>query len=459
MNLNKCARPAIRVLIWFTIILATASIASAGWKEKVLYSFQGGLNDGAGPAGGVVFDKAGNLYGTTTGGGPDSCAPIGNACGLVYQLSPPVKQGDPWTETIIFQFKGKGANDASAPSGGVILDSAGNLYGVTAYGGTGDCVLLGTKAGCGTVFELSPPAQKGGPWTETILYSFKSGKEGYFPWGDLTFDGKGNLYGVTDFGGGKGTTCNVYYEYCGTVFKLSPPRQKGGSWTEQVLHSFRGGKDGANPNGGLILDKQGVIYATTQTGGSQGCVRQYVSVGCGTVFELTPPRRKGGIWGEKQLHVFTGSSDGNAPNGNLVADAGGSLYGTAGGGALPFGVVFRLSQRKPRSQWSETVLHNFTGGKDGRGTAGPVTFDTNGSLYGTVGPGPYYGAVFRLAPRNGQGDWNFSTVYNFKGVPDGSFPAYSLVFDSAGNLYGITVLGGSGSACSGGCGSAFEVSP
>jgi hypothetical protein len=268
MNLAAHPRKAGCLLLLASLAISPPAL-SASWKERVLYSFQGGLTDGSTPAGGVMFDKAGNLYGATTGGGPDSCAPIVNECGLVFELSPPAKSGDPWTETLIYQFKGKGFNDASAPAGGVLVDAGGNVYGTTAYGGSGDCVLLGTKAGCGTVFELSPPAQKGGAWTETILYSFKSGKDGYFPQGDLTFDAKGNLYGATLFGGGKGTTCNPYYQYCGTVFELSPPKTKGSKWTERVLHSFAGGTDGATPNGGLVLDGEGAVYGTTSSGGIQ----------------------------------------------------------------------------------------------------------------------------------------------------------------------------------------------
>ena len=159
MNRNR-----FRMHPWLALVILSLAIDATAttWKEKVLYSFQGSPNDGFNVAGGVVFDRQGNLYGATTGGGT-GCLPIGEECGLVFELSPPVKQGDPWTETIIFQFKGKGANDASAPSGGVILDSAGNVYGVTAYGGAGDCVLVGTKAGCGAVFGAFASSAQGRP--------------------------------------------------------------------------------------------------------------------------------------------------------------------------------------------------------------------------------------------------------------------------------------------------------
>ncbi len=147
-------------------VLSLTLFASAEGKEKVLYSFQGGPNDGEYPAGGVVFDKAGNLYGATTDGGGE-CPPA--QCGTVFQLAPPAQKGDPWTETVLYIFKGNGSGDGNTPAGSVIMDAAGNLYGTTGYGGTGNCVLLGTKVGCGTVYELSPTTQKGGAWTETVL--------------------------------------------------------------------------------------------------------------------------------------------------------------------------------------------------------------------------------------------------------------------------------------------------
>jgi len=165
--------------LFLAVFLALASPVSAEWKEQVLYSFQGGT-DGTTPAGGVVFDKHGNLYGATQQGGGSNCSPMA-ACGTVYQLAPPAKQGDPWTETVLHVFRGKQYNDGEFPSGGVIADAAGNIYGTTAYGGTGDCVLLGIKGGCGTVFELSPPQIKGGKWTYAILYSFPTAEQGYVP--------------------------------------------------------------------------------------------------------------------------------------------------------------------------------------------------------------------------------------------------------------------------------------
>ena len=458
------------VVQWLlALLLALACYASAAsWKEKVLYSFQAGANDGSMPAGGVVFDKAGNLYGATTGGGTN-CAPIGGECGLVFQLSPPAQKGDPWTETILITFKGKDENDASVPTGGLIIDGAGNLYGVTGYGGTGDCVDLGVKAGCGTVYELSPPAKQGDPWTETILYSFKSGNDGYFPWGTLTFDAKGNLYGATQFGGGKGTTCNPYYQYCGTVFEMTPHKQKGGNWTEKVLYSFRGvanGKqsgDGANPNGGLVLDSKGALYGTTYFGGNNQkgtCEGGVGGTGCGTVFKLTPPTRKGGAWTEKALRRFNGQ-DGSNPPAGVVFDRSGNLYGvTFEGPPNGFGLLFEL--RKPSGQarhWTEKVLHLFSNGNDGANPSAGLIFDSAGTLYGTaLGGETFRGVVFRLQHPKLGNSWSLTVLYNLKGSPDGNHPTADLTFDNEGHLYSTTEWGGTGQ-CQGGCGTVFQVSP
>jgi hypothetical protein len=454
MTLKKRYPALIRICLLLAIALTLTLPASAEWKEKVLYSFQGGTNDGSVPAGGVVFDPQGNLYGATTYGGPASCAPIGGACGTVYQLSPPAQKGGSWNETLIYQFQGKGSNDASVPNGGLIRDAAGNLYGVTAYGGTGDCVLLGVKAGCGTVYELSPPAQEGGVWTETILYSFPTATQGYLPNGDLAFDRAGNLYGATTFGGGKGTTCDKFYGgQCGAVFKLSPPKTKGGKWTEKVLYGFAGGTDGANPNGGLVLDCKGDVYGTTYIGGDQS--GQCGAEGCGTAFELEPPTKKGGAWTEKQLHLFAGGNDGAVPVAGMILDSNGNLYG------ITVGTIFRLAPPAPKSRrWSETILYTFNGCGTGCDPEGKLVFDGSGKLYGTTySAQSVSGTVFRLTPPGSKrGDWSFSLLYGFKGAPDGAQPAAGLVFDKAGNLYSTTTKGGTGD-CSFGCGTVFKVWP
>jgi uncharacterized repeat protein (TIGR03803 family) len=452
MIYKQCPRLASSPLLLF-LILMLASTASAEWKEKVLYSFQGGT-DGYQPAGGVVFDKQGNLYGATTDGGSSSCrGPF--QCGTVFQLKPPTKSGDPWTETVLYVFKGSDSNDGASPFGGLIWDQAGNLYGTTGYDGTGDCILLGSRVGCGTVYELSPPTQKGGAWIETVIYNFKGDTDGQLPIGDLVFDKQGNLYGATQYGGGYGSCNPSFYQHCGTIFKLSPPKTKSGKWTEKVLHGFKSGKDGANPSGGLVFDLTGAIYGTTFAGGNQNC-RYGASVGCGTAFELEPTNKKSEVWKEEQVHVFTGGSDGAQPNGGLILDAKGSLYGTAGGGnPSGGGIAFELTPGSGGG-WKEIVLHWFSNNGPGAFTAGLI-FDSFGDLYGPTAEGARYrGTVVRLKrPVTEGGKWTPTVLYTFRGIPDGGDPAASLIFDALGNLYGTTEDGGN----SGGYGTVFEVSP
>jgi hypothetical protein len=440
-------------------VLALLSTASAEWNEKVLYSFQG-VPDGATPAGGVVFDKAGNLYGTTIDGGSSSCRSI-QQCGTVYQLAPPTKEGDPWTETVLYVFKGNASNDGASPFGGLVIDSAGNLYGTTGYGGTGDCVLLGTKMGCGTVFELSPPAQKGGNWTETVLYSFPTAKQGYVPWGNLVFDSAGNLYGATEFGGGFGTCDQNIYLYCGTVFKLSPPKTKGGKWTEKVLHGFKGGTDGANPNGAPVFNSEGAIYGTTGTGGFH-CPHDS-GEGCGTVFKLTPPANIDGRWTETVLHRFhRDNSDGGYPQAGVIIDGKGRVCGTTlNGGPGTYGTVFCLTPPSGSSgTWNEKILYGFEDNNQyGADPVGGLTIDPLGNLYGTTNAfGAYFGGTVFESKLNGV-KREISLLYSFKGPPDGEFPAASLIFDKSGNLYSTSQAGGAGRPCQSGCGTVFEVSP
>src|SRR5580698_701733 len=235
-------------------IFAAAALATgtgaAAQEENVLHSFQYNGKDAAYPRAGVIFDKAGSLYGTTSLGGDKNY-------GRVFELSP--KAGGGWTETMLHLFNHNGT-DGTTPLGGVIVDSAGNLYGTTVYGGTGICF----SDGCGTVFELSPTAD--GRWNEKILYDFiNNGTDGLNPYFGLTFDSAGNLYGTTYSGGANGE---------GTVFELTPAAD--GTWTETVLHSFGSGIDTGFPES--LISDHGNIFGTTADGGT----------GSGNVFELTP---------------------------------------------------------------------------------------------------------------------------------------------------------------------------
>lgn len=269
------------------------------------------------------------------------------------------------------------------------------------------------------------------------------------------------------FGGGKGE-CNGIYGFCGTVFKLSRPKTKGGKWTEKVLHSFAGIRagektgDGANPNGGLVLNSKGAIYGTTFAGGNREC--EYAGyVGCGTAFELR--REKGTSWTEKRLHVFLEKSDGGNPS-SLISDAKGSLYGTLlFGGPKQWGTVFNLMFSKKLGRWSVTILYSFTDSSDGATPMAVPIFDSIGNLYVTTSAGSgvsRYGNVLKLTLHSRKsGRWMPSVLYGFaNGVPDGAQPAASLVFDKLGNLYSTTAIGGNGSGCSfQGCGTVFRVKP
>jgi hypothetical protein len=448
-------------------VLALVSSASAEWKEKVLYSFQG-APDGSFPGGGVVFDKAGNLYGVTEEGGSGSCPPA--QCGIVYQLSPPAQKGGPWSETVLYVFKGQPYGDGSSPAGTLLIDRSGNLYGATGYGGTGRCKIFGGVVGCGTVYELSPPTKQGEGWTETVLYSFKGDKDGQLAGESLTFDAQGNIYGATAYGGGYGSCNEPYYQHCGSIYELSPPQTKGGKWTEKVLYGFKGVKsgqqvgDGANPNGALVLDSKGAIYGTTYAGGNQNC-KYDSSLGCGTVFALNPPSRKGGLWTETLLHRFNrGSSDGGNPMAGLQFGNSGSVYGTTlNGGPGLYGTVFSLSPpSKGTEGWIETTLYSFNDDEQGAGPSAGVLFDANGDLYATTAIATNrdaQGNVFRMRPPTRKGGaWAFSTLYTFTG-PDGASPSANLVFGKDGSIFSTTQLGGAGQTCgSGGCGTVFEVS-
>jgi uncharacterized repeat protein (TIGR03803 family) len=274
---------------WGTVFELTPT-TGGGWTEQVLHSFGNGT-DGGEPRASLIFDAAGNLYGTTYGGGI-YCHSIGG-CGTVFELT--LTAGGNWTEAVLYNF-GSFTDDGYEPSASLIFDAAGNLYGTTQFGGI---------HGWGTVFELTPTG--GGGWSEQVLLNFGTG--GAFPQAGLIFDAAGNLYGTTSEGG-----TNI-----GTVFELTP--NVGGGWTETVLHNFGSGTDGSYPYAGLIFDAAGNLYGTTQYGGTYNSC----SGGCGTVFELTPTA--GGEWAEQVLLNFNGTSGAN-PYAGVIFDGAGNLFGT-----------------------------------------------------------------------------------------------------------------------------------
>jgi uncharacterized repeat protein (TIGR03803 family) len=341
------------------------------------------------------------------------------------------------TENVIYRFPASGASVAG-PQGGLIADSAGNLYGVTANGGT---------FGSGCIFRLVPPSSAGGRWTKTTLYSFTGGTDGSAPGGRLIFDGKGNLYGVTYYGG-------AFQNPVGVVYELMPPTASRKSWTESVIHSFQsnGSTDGAFPVDDLSFDQAGNLYGVTSGGGQASG---------GTVFQLTPPTMLGAAWTENVLYSFlsSGSSDGYSPTGGVLLGPGGVLYGTTGyDGMTGCGTVYELSSLG--KSWTESILYNFQGYPDGcRPEA--LTAGKNGTFVGTTGFGgaANQGMVFEMTPPTDQSGWTISAVYSFsEGVQ--TSPSGGVIVDSSGNLYGGT-YGGADLNCRApnGCGSAYKLSP
>ena len=342
---------------------------SGGWTETILYSFKGGNSDGAQPNGGLIFDPSGNLYGTTLSGGNQGCSDDGyEYCGAVFELSPNGSGG--WTETILYDFSNA---DGGPPPSGLILDASGNLYGTGSQGG-GDICFDGE--GCGVIYELSPNGSGG--WTETVLHRFQGGSsDGENPNATLIFDQAGNLYGVTDAGGGTGCSNG---NGCGTVFKLSP--NGSGGWTETILYTFQGGSDGSYPVAPLVFDPKGNLYSTTEFGGDPTCTGN--GDGCGTVFELSPNGTGG--WAESVLYRFQGSTDGSNPVSGLVLDESGNLYGNAmyGGtttcNGLPgCGVVFEVS-KEPFATLSPTSLNFGSQSVNIASNPQAVTLTNSGSL-------------------------------------------------------------------------------
>jgi uncharacterized repeat protein (TIGR03803 family) len=408
-----------KILDTLLIAALLACSSAAASAQTTIYSFSG--PDGASPLGKLVFDQAGNLYGTTQLGGA-------NGGGSVFELSP---NGDgTWTETTIYSFcQTAGCTDGSNPLAALIFDAAGNLYG-TAVGGGARCPLEGT-AGCGVVFELSPPLQ-GGEWIESVLYDFcqlttdARCPDGFAPASKLIFDAAGNLYGTADAG----------MNGQGIVFELSP---RVGSWIETVLYSFCSVGiyphclDGRAPLAGVVFDGEGNLYGTTQSGGSR-----YL-MGGGVVYKLTPGKDG---WAENVVYAFP---DAAGPKGGILCgevnfDSAGNIYSTATqGGSNSVGVVFKLT-----SDGLEEVA--FDPRVNGAYPFAGVLIDAhNGDVYGTASGGGFYpGSVFTVS----HGKLRAIATFGASDIPMGA-----LITDGR-HLYGTTKAGGDFNM-----GSVFEVGP
>jgi len=362
------------------------------------------------------------------------------------------------------------------------------------------------RAGCGTIFELSPSGS--GSWGEKVLYAFQGFSDGAYPTAPVVFDRRGNLYGTNNcpqdcfynygggvvfqlapnsngawtesilytfpmdsgcspgnFGTGSLVVCSVAFDHlgnlysivvggrtqdctsdgCGAVFNLGQISVF--NWYRITLYSFTDGSDGGYPQGQLNFDAGNNIYGTTGAGGTAGL---------GTAYRLTPDRGRQG-WSETVLHSFQGgSSDGSNPTAGVVLDAAGNVYGTTlQGGSAGLGTVYMLTPQS-NGTWTETVLYSFQGGSDASSPNSSLTFDAGGDLYSTSGGGAHgHGAVFKLTPSIG-GHWTERVVYSFTGGQDGGAPSGGVVQDGAGNLYGTAQSGGTYGQNGG---VAFEITP
>ena len=423
---------AMTVMLIVVLALVPASLAA---KYKVLHRFyqiSGQHSDGTSPYGGLVFDAAGNLYGTAFWGYGGGC--MWHGCGSAFELTP--NQDGTWAEQILFGFADWGP-PGTWPASSLIFDAAGNLYGTAQQGGdTYACNSPYYATGCGVVFMLAPNPDV--TWTESVPYTFTGGSDGAYPFAAVIFDSSGNLYGTAPGGGS--------YGY-GVVFKLT--KNTDGTWSESVLHQFTGEKDGANPYASLIFDAAGQLYGTTWAGGAYGF---------GTAFKLTP--NTDGTWTEKVLHQFSNGADGANPHAGMVSDPAGNLYGTtANGGKYGLGNVFKLWLGSD-GIWRRRWLHQFRGGKDGANPYASVALDAAGNLYGTTVNGGTYGVgtVFRLTLGT-DGVWRERAMHHFKGQPARN-PYAGVTLDAVGNLYGTT--SGGNSDCSyylNDCGAVFEITP
>ncbi len=413
MTLRKIqvANPAFKLChaaVFASLPLIVPLLALAGNRAEhkpaytVLHKFTGGA-DGGNPVARLLRDKSGNLYGTTVFGGAFNY-------GTVFKLDPSGK------ETVLHSFAG---GDGMWPLGPLLMDQAANLYGTTTVGGTpegGNC-----RFGCGTVFKIDPAGKY------TVLYAFTGGADGGDPETSLILDSEGNIYGTTAGGGHQGGFACVFGSYggCGVVFKVD---QHG---RETVLYAFSGEADGAGPSGGLVRDRRGNLYGTTYFAGSTSFF--------GTVFKVDSSGT------ETVLYNFTDGTDGAGPQGTLVRDKDGNLYGaTSNGGDDSIqsctrgswqgcGVLFKLD-----SSGNETALYAFADGSDGVSPNGELLRDRTGAFYGTAPGGGRDGGgtLFKLGA-NGR----FHLLHAFESE-SGTLPYSGVITDNAGNLYGTTYGGG-----------------
>jgi uncharacterized repeat protein (TIGR03803 family) len=332
------------------IVFELSPSSSGGWTETVLHTFAAGTTDGYQPQAGLVFDSNGNLYGTTAGGGTGTACSEG--CGTIFELQP--QSGGGWLESILYNFTN--GSDGASPTGNLVLDADGNIYGTNLGGSNSD----------GTVFELTSTG------TFTTIFTFATG-QGRWPGSGVIFDSAGDLYGTTMIGGDvSGTWGCANFSGCGVVFKLTPSST---GWRYSQIYVFHG-PGGARPFGGLVFDAAGNLYGTTLNGGTP------TYPGSGTVFELTPTTT-GAPWKETLLHAFTAGSDGGYPQATLAIDPAGTLFGITPGAKTPAvpSTAFRLSPASGGG-WQFQVLTTLSAGSGFFVTAPPYR-NAAGDMFST----------------------------------------------------------------------------
>ena len=388
-----------------------------GQAFTVIHSFEG--PDAYVPSAGLTMDRAGNFYGTTRDGGSFNNGPFCSVyaeigCGTVFKLS---RHGSGWQLSPIFLFDGP---DGAYPTTPVTIGPSGIVYGTTSVGGS----CSSSPYGCGTLFNLTPPAHNPRSiiysWTELLLHNFTGNNDGGPLPGALLFDGPGNMYGTSFWGGPTQS---------GLVFEFTP---SGGNWTENVLYTFQGGSNGSGPRDVVADAGFDHLFGVTGGGGNGGCDRG----GCGTVYELT---RSGSGWTKAILHIFTDGSDGAWPAAGPIMDPAGNLYGTTPGAFVSTGTVWEMSPSA--GGWTFTVLYTFTGCAN-CGPYSGLTMDAAGNLYGTTNADGTFGKgnVFKLSPSNG--NWTYTDLHDFTGGSDGGAPLGNLAIDGDRNIYGTTTHGG-----------------
>lgn len=364
---SQAAKAGWALSIALLLALAIAQPAAAQ-TFTVLHEFKGSPTDGANPQAGLVRDAAGNIFGTTFAGG-------GASEGTIFKLT---KSGQ---ESVLFTFN---TFNGSFPASSLLLDKAGNLYG-TAFEGPG---------GAGVLFRLA----KDGTEDSFHIFEGGAGSQAAVPAGAVIIDQAGNIYGSTLLGG----------LGFGVVYQIDPA----GSFT--VLHNFHGTSDGAGPQGSLVRDAAGNIYGAAAEGGARnkGVIFRLATDGTLTV-----------------LHTFTGGKDGSSPQGGLLLDQAGNLFGSAlKGGDAGNGTIFKVT-----TSGRFTRLYSFVGKPDGINPNGGLIKDAAGNILGTaqLGGGQGLGTVFKLSPAR-----VLTVLHNFTGDLDGATPFGGLIRDSAGVLYG-----------------------